>query len=92
MCRTILKPISRPEGKEGEIAANKYDFRNSFTHHEETSKTSHKNYLQITFSAYSVKLKSLSYSCDVCCYQSTDSSYMDECCPGKESTSMCPRE
>lgn len=37
--------------------------------HEETSKTS-QTCLQITFSAYSTKLKSLSYSCDVCCSQS----------------------
>lgn len=58
---------------------------------KETSKTS-QTCLQITFSAYSIKLKSVSFLAMSAAISLLHSSYMDECRHGKESTSVCAGE
>lgn len=86
---TISKLISRCEGEKSDIAGDKHDFQNSFTHHKETSKTS-QSYLQDTFDASAVKLKKTSYILVISVgIGLLHRSYVEEWCHGKDTASMC---
>lgn len=71
---------------------NKHDFQNSFTHHNETAKTS-QTCLQATFGASAVKLKTISHILVMsAAIGLLHRSCMEECCHRKETTSMCLEE
>lgn len=87
-CRTILKPISRREGEKGEIAGNNMTFKIPLH-------IMKKHQRQIVCKLPLV-LTLLNWNHSHILVMSAAVSLLhksvDECCSGKESMSMCPRE